>query len=134
MGSRAIDLAGQIFGRLTVIERAGSMTGCGEATWLARCNCGEAIIAKGTSLRSGRRTECVHCRRKRYGGVGGLIATGQRQRSRRRRTDRLPDDAAIIRDYAAGLPWLTIADRHRVSAATVGNILRRAGVPKRRTT
>lgn len=47
--SKVNDLTGQRFGRLTVIERAGSNTR-GRATWLCRCDCGETVVALGNAL------------------------------------------------------------------------------------
>lgn len=48
--SRLIDLTGQRFGRLTVIERAGASGK--EASWLCQCDCGKRTIVAGTKLRS----------------------------------------------------------------------------------
>ena len=46
-----IDLTGQTFGRLTVIERAG--TKHGEAAWRCRCDCGNEVVVTGHKLRVG---------------------------------------------------------------------------------
>ncbi len=46
---KLIDLTGQRFGRLTVIERAGTI-GKG-ASWLCQCDCGKRTIVIGTNLR-----------------------------------------------------------------------------------
>lgn len=57
MGREAIDLTGQKFGRLTVLERARS-TKHGNAKWLCRCTCGKQTIVPGIKLRSGNTRSC----------------------------------------------------------------------------
>ena len=54
---KAIDLTGQRFGRLTVIERRGSTTD-GQATWLCQCDCGNQSVVAGGHLRKGQTTSC----------------------------------------------------------------------------
>lgn len=54
--SKLIDLSGQRFGRLTVIERKG--TQCGHPTWRCLCDCGEETIVASNHLRSGAVTSC----------------------------------------------------------------------------
>ena len=51
-----IDLTGQRFGRLTVIERAG--TKHGEAVWRCRCDCGNEVVVSGYKLRTGHSKSC----------------------------------------------------------------------------
>ena len=51
------DLTGQRYGRLVVIERAGSSTKR-EATWKCLCDCGKTIISPGYNLRSGNTNSC----------------------------------------------------------------------------
>lgn len=62
---KALEIAGQKFGQLTVIRREGS-TKQG-ATWLCLCDCGKECIAIGKLLRYGTITDCghlpTHCRR-----------------------------------------------------------------------
>ena len=51
------NLQGQVFGRLTVVQRQGS-TPAGKATWLCKCQCGNTrVVATGT-LVSGHTTSC----------------------------------------------------------------------------
>ncbi len=52
-----IDLTGQVFGRLTVIERAANSRH-GQARWLCRCQCGKSKVVFGTNLRRGRIQSC----------------------------------------------------------------------------
>lgn len=51
-----IDLVGQRFGRLTVIERAENNNGT--AQWLCKCDCGNTKIVRGTYLRNGNTRSC----------------------------------------------------------------------------
>ena len=55
--SRVKDLTGMKFGRLTVIGRHGSNKR-GDAMWLCRCECGNEVVVRGDSLRSGDTTSC----------------------------------------------------------------------------
>lgn len=55
--SKCIDLIGQRFGRLVVIERADSNSK-GRARWLCQCDCGEQVIVLGYSLRCGGTKSC----------------------------------------------------------------------------
>lgn len=59
----AIDLTGQQFGELTVIERAGS-DHRGEALWLCQCSCGsKPIKVLSSNLRNGHTQSCGCIRR-----------------------------------------------------------------------
>ena len=53
---RMIDLTGQKFGKLTVIQRAKSTNK--NAKWLCRCDCGNCSTVFGADLRSGRTQSC----------------------------------------------------------------------------
>lgn len=55
--SKVIDLTGQKFGNLTVIERTGSNKE-GKALWLCKCSCGNTIITTGKLLRKGETKSC----------------------------------------------------------------------------
>lgn len=55
MGTR-IDMTGQDFGRLHVVEYAGTVSG--RATWRCRCSCGNEIVVTGKRLRSGNTKSC----------------------------------------------------------------------------
>jgi hypothetical protein len=57
MGRKAIDLTGQWFGRLEVLERAGSYRNT-HATWRCRCRCGVEIVVVGKNIRSGNTQSC----------------------------------------------------------------------------
>ena len=57
MSAAAIDLTRRTFGRLTVIERAGSDHG-GRACWRCECSCGTSKVISGDSLRSGNTRSC----------------------------------------------------------------------------
>lgn len=61
MGRKAIDMTGMVFGRLTVLERVGSVhyrDGQSVPTWRCRCECGNELIVRGISLRNGSTRSC----------------------------------------------------------------------------
>lgn len=58
---RMIDIAGQRFGKLTAIVRAGSIRN--RPAWFCRCDCGKELIVDGNALRSGNTQSCG-CSRK----------------------------------------------------------------------
>ena len=51
------DLTGQVFGKLTVLQRAGS-TKQKRATWLCQCTCGKTVIVNSSSLLTGNTKSC----------------------------------------------------------------------------
>ena len=57
--SKLIDLTGQRFGRLVVVERAANAGGPGkQAWWTCRCDCGGAHAVRSQELRDGRVRSC----------------------------------------------------------------------------
>ncbi len=60
--SKLIDLTGQRFGRLVVIERAENDKS-GNVRWVCRCDCGKTITTNGWSLRNGATKSCGCLRR-----------------------------------------------------------------------
>ena len=58
-----VDLTGQVFGRLTVIEFAGRDSGS-RARWRCRCSCGKIAVTTGGGLKSGNTASCGCSRRK----------------------------------------------------------------------
>lgn len=57
MGKKVIDETGHRYGRLTVIERAGSDER-GRVRWLCKCDCGTEKVVRGESLRWGGVKSC----------------------------------------------------------------------------
>lgn len=57
-GSTKIDIIGQRFGRLTVIEETSERTKCGEVKYLCLCDCGNTKVKAGTALRYGNTRSC----------------------------------------------------------------------------
>jgi hypothetical protein len=55
-GRNAVDLAGEVFGKLTAVSRAGS--DAGNALWLGRCSCGKQTTARADNLISGKAKSC----------------------------------------------------------------------------
>ena len=51
------DLTGQVFGQLTVIERAEN-TKAGHARWLCRCTCGNECVVEAGHLKDGKQFSC----------------------------------------------------------------------------
>ena len=74
MMGKFIDLSGQRFGRLTVIERAANDKH-GEPRWLCRCDCGNHVIVLGSSLRSGHTKSCGCLQREHAAKIGKNTAT-----------------------------------------------------------
>ena len=59
--SKLIDITGRRYGRLVVIERAGSYYSPSYRSsplWRCRCDCGAECVVSGDSLRSGRTRSC----------------------------------------------------------------------------
>lgn len=54
----AIDIKGQKFGKLTVLEKLPNKEGIRGTLWRCRCDCGKETIAIGTSLRKGDKKSC----------------------------------------------------------------------------
>lgn len=55
--ANALDLTDKLFGKLTVIERAGR-TENGNALWLCQCECGNTTEVNATTLRRGEAISC----------------------------------------------------------------------------
>ena len=55
--SKALDLTGQRFNRLTVISRAENSKD-GKSRWLCRCDCGNFVTVNGIHLSSGHTKSC----------------------------------------------------------------------------
>lgn len=56
--AKFIELAGQKFGRLTVVERAGNGGHGKHVRWRCLCECGKTIIVSGQCLRNGHTKSC----------------------------------------------------------------------------
>lgn len=54
---RLIDLTGQRFGRLTVVERAAN-SASGHTCWRCLCDCGNVKVVQGSALKSGDTISC----------------------------------------------------------------------------
>lgn len=55
--AKLLDLTGQKFGRLTVIERKENSKN-GTARWLCKCECGNYVVVLSSMLKSGRTKSC----------------------------------------------------------------------------
>lgn len=74
--SRVKDETGKRYGRLVVIERAGS-TSNGIALWKCKCDCGNEVVVQGAHLRSGHTVSCG-CKGLEIAGHNFQDLTGQR--------------------------------------------------------
>lgn len=97
-----IDLTGQKFNMLTVLERDG--TSSGYVAWLCRCDCGNVINVRGTALTSGNTKSCGSCSRGTHRMSGtpeyARYLANKRRADRARRTPRWADMIAIRQFYA----------------------------------
>lgn len=64
------DLAGAVFGRLTVVERCGSDAQQKSSMWLCQCQCGNIVIVSRNNLRSGHTRSCG-CLKKEFAFTAG---------------------------------------------------------------
>ena len=55
---KLIDLTGQKFNKLTVLQRDFNNKDKKRAYWICRCDCGNIISTRGESLRTGHTTSC----------------------------------------------------------------------------
>ena len=71
--SKPLDITGERFGRLTVLERYGSEKsfsnpGVVYSTWICRCDCGNEKVVRGVNLKSGMTRSCGCLRREKAFG------------------------------------------------------------------
>ena len=64
-----IDLSGRRFTRLLVLARSGSR-GTGDLTWSCLCDCGRAVVVRGSCLRRGDTRSCGCLQRERAAWMG----------------------------------------------------------------
>lgn len=60
--NKRIDLSGQQFGSLTVIEYSPRNNQRQRTHWICECGCGRKLIVRSDNLRKGRSTQCSDCR------------------------------------------------------------------------
>ena len=61
-----IDITGQRFGKLTVIEKAPNKPGVKGQQWRCLCDCGKETIGRGPDLRKGDKKSCGCLQKKAY--------------------------------------------------------------------
>lgn len=66
---KKLDLTGQRFGKLTVIEEDPKRDNQGNVKWICRCDCGNTVSVIGTSLTRGNTRSCG-CLRSEKAGKG----------------------------------------------------------------
>lgn len=62
MGRPVIDLTGQRFGKLKVIQKTDQIASNGTPKWLCRCDCGNLHIVERSNLQNGSVKSCGKCR------------------------------------------------------------------------
>ena len=55
---KTLDLSGQRFGRLSIIEKSAERNSRGECLWRCACDCGSVLLCVASSLKSGRKQSC----------------------------------------------------------------------------
>lgn len=58
MSRKRIDLSGQRFGRLVVLNETDERSSVGAIRWLCRCDCGKTCVVDGALLKRGARKSC----------------------------------------------------------------------------
>jgi hypothetical protein len=61
MAARRVDLTGERFGRLIVVEQASDAvqpSGQRKRRWLTRCDCGVEVVVRADNLKSGNTNSC----------------------------------------------------------------------------
>ena len=79
---KLIELTGQKFGRLTVIERSGITVHGKHARWLCRCECGNETIVIGRNLRNGNTVSCGCVHKENMSQVGKANKTHGKSHTR----------------------------------------------------
>ena len=74
---RKIDLTGQTFGKLTVLEEAQERNKSGSVCWICRCECGNIVVVSGDNLRRNHTKSCG-CQKKESAQARVVDLTGQR--------------------------------------------------------
>lgn len=70
----ALELGGRVFGRLTIIGRAGKDR-WGGWLWDCRCSCGRVVTVRASTLATGRTSQCLSCSAKASGTTHGQTGT-----------------------------------------------------------
>jgi hypothetical protein len=112
---RLIDLAGQTFGELTVIER-GASRGTAVTYWRCRCSCGTTVDVDAGALKRGLRTSCGH--------VPAALAEGRRPWPRDPRILVGADGTLVGPQGRLLTPWADAQGYLRVSIYRVDGVRR----------
>jgi len=129
------DLAGQRFGRWTVVAFAGNAGADRRSRWLCRCNCGAERVVYSSSLLRGRSTSCGCLRneKSRARWIGrlktGKWPQGSDTASRRRlhpRPNQVLDDAmrSALQRYVSTIHWRQAATALGVSVNAISRAIK----------
>lgn len=91
--SRLIDLTGQRFGRLTVIERSDKKSVNGNARWICQCDCGKTVDVDSQNLRMGTTRSCGCFRSEK---LKKLVVHNDKFNEYKSNTDSLKDDNGVF--------------------------------------
>lgn len=81
MSGKPIDRTNQVYGLLTVIERAPDRAGSGHAYWICRCECGNVVQVRSNGLGT-TTTSCGCVRANPEIRRAARMKTGPKQRKR----------------------------------------------------
>lgn len=98
-----LDLAGQQFGNLTVVDAAGRSSPDGQAMWNCLCVCGRARVVIASSLRTGHTRSCGCSRRTDLAGrrVGLLVVLGPAPSRKKRAIWHCRCDCGVVKEVRA---------------------------------
>lgn len=105
MGRKANDLAGRVFGRLTVVGRAKAPPGYKDAFWRCLCQCGGKHVVVGRSLLNGSTKSC-----------------GCLNREFARRHRKVERNAELVRRIEAGESRVALAKEYGITRPRVYQI------------
>ena len=107
---KLVDLTGQRFGRLTVVERAGSAP-AGRPLWNCRCACGGAVVVVGANLKNGNTRSCGCLRAEECGKTGARTAAANSRAGTEKRVKH--GHARAVNRHPLYSTWNSMKDRCR---------------------
>ena len=126
MTRRAIEMAGQVFARLTVVERVESLGGSGKsAVWRCRCTCGKMVPVEANRLRRGEVKSCGCLRRETTRQTGMDSARKRAQQAKARSHKRRPPTLRTTPRVEAPAP----ANRWKTAALALADLAACLGYP-----
>ncbi len=94
------DITNQKFGKLTAIERIGTETKTGAATWRFACSCGATVIRTGTDARRNRKLgvmqSCRRCSAERGNNLRKIAAITNDERLQLHRSAEFTHESRVL--------------------------------------